>query len=87
MGWLGDYARTHAEDNSYMNEKRIDGLMEMLPMPWRYRWCLATGGCACTGCTNGSGLLARKGVTREEWANWVRRHDRRVGKERRVDDL
>lgn len=44
-------------------------MMEIYP-EWRYRWC-GGGPCGCMGCSNGSGMVTSKGVTKEQWEEWV----------------
>jgi hypothetical protein len=63
--------------NFYLKEKHMDykrfiqieHWMEKLPVAHALHWCNG-GPCACMGYANGSGGLAAKGVTKEEWSEW-----------------
>jgi hypothetical protein len=49
----------------------LDFYMRRLPVDVALRWCEpGNGGCACRGCANNSGGLAREGFTKVDWLQW-----------------
>lgn len=46
-------------------------VMMQMPENWRYYWC-SGGPCACMGGANCAGRAAEKGITHEQWAEWVK---------------
>lgn len=53
-----------------MNKEQVHQIMMEVPESWRYRWC-GGGPCGCMGCSNVSGMVTGKGVTKEQWEEWV----------------
>lgn len=49
--------------------RQITSYMRHMPLEHALRWC-DSGACACLGCANGSGGLAKRGVTYDEWCDW-----------------
>jgi hypothetical protein len=50
----------------------IHNLMRHMQLSHATRWCEpGAGGCGCLGCANNSGGLARVGITREEWREYM----------------
>lgn len=60
---------------SDLSKEQIQDKLRNMHPDWRERWCpiadptcyMYLTGCGCIGCANGSGGLARLGVTNEEW--------------------
>jgi hypothetical protein len=50
---------------------QLDALMAKMPEPWKGRWCKSQA-CACLGCANISGGLARKGYTEIDHQKWMK---------------
>ena len=53
-----------------MTKKQVNEIMQLVPLDWRYYWCEAQI-CGCLGCANRSGGVKAKGVTKQEWEQWV----------------
>jgi hypothetical protein len=53
-----------------MDKDQVHQIMMEVPESWRYRWC-GGGPCGCMGCSNVSGMVTGKGVTKEQWEDWV----------------
>lgn len=53
-----------------MTKTELNEVMLSMPISWRGRWC-SNEVCGCRGGANCSGGLMRKGVTKEEWQEWV----------------
>ena len=54
-----------------MNKIKMDGIMLGLPYSYRYMWCTSSI-CGCMGCANRAGGAESKGVTKEDWKQWVK---------------
>ena len=50
---------------------RLDALMAQMPERWKRRWCKSQA-CACLGCANVSGGLARQGYTEADHQKWMK---------------
>lgn len=53
-----------------LTKEQVNEVMTGIHESWRYYWCGA-GICGCSGCANVSGQASTKGVTREQWVEWV----------------
>lgn len=53
-----------------LSKDQIHEIMLSIPSEWRYRWC-GGGWCGCMGCSNVSGAVVSKGITKEQWKVWV----------------
>ena len=53
-----------------MSKEQVHEVMMGVQPEWRYRWC-GGGWCGCMGCSNVSGGVTSKGVTKDQWDEWV----------------
>lgn len=53
-----------------MSKEQVHEVMMGIQPEWRYRWC-GGGWCGCMGCSNVSGGVTSKGVTKDQWDEWV----------------
>lgn len=58
-----------------MTQEEADKLIEELPETRQLRWCESKE-CWCVGCANKSGYLQQKGVTGDQWLDWIQRQNK-----------